>query len=198
MRVARGAGVAGALWLTGSAGSWAAAPHVSAEEFASGAAMEAPRISPDGGRLVYLSNSTGTRLIVLRDLHTGQVRSLLHGGSGSFRATSCSFKSAQRLLCHFEGVLHSATEPFPVSRLVALDPDGGAVRVLFQNTSLGTHTQYQDRIVSWLPDDPHHVLVALADHDGIFPSVYRVDVDSGGLQAHGGRAPAGPGLDRRP
>jgi len=179
MRVARGAGVAGALWLTGSAGSWAAAPHVSAEEFASGAAMEAPRISPDGGRLVYLSSSTGTRLIVLRDLHTGQVHSLLHGGGGSFRATSCSFKSAQRLLCHFEGVLHSATEPFPVSRLVALDPDGGAVRVLFQNTSLGTHAQYQDRIVSWLPDDPHHVLVELADRDGVFPAVYRVDVDSG-------------------
>jgi dipeptidyl aminopeptidase/acylaminoacyl peptidase len=184
--LARGAGAA-LLALKGLAGSVPAAAAIPAQLFAAGAQMEAPHISPDGTRLVYLSTVGGVRYVMLRDLRSGELHPLLRGGGATFRATRCAFKSETRLLCHFQGVLHaSGMHPFPASRLVALNADGSGARVLFQNAVINARpvafAQYQDRIVAWLPNDPHHVLIELATQDGLFPSVFRLDVDSGNLQ----------------
>jgi dipeptidyl aminopeptidase/acylaminoacyl peptidase len=180
------AGAVCALALASMSGSFAAAPRIPIEQFAAGAEMEAPRISPDGTHLVYISTSSGIRLVMLRDLQSGQTHQVLRGTSGSFRATLCDFKTDNRLLCHFEGVQRGGgARPFPASRLVAFNRDGNGVRVLLQDSLLRgepvAFAQYQDRIVHWLPDDPHHVLIELA-YNGVFPSVYRLDVDSGALR----------------
>lgn len=180
--LARCAGVAGLTALAGVAGA-----AIPVEQFAAGAQMEAPHISPDGNRLAYVTTMAGERRVMLRDLRSGELHPVLRGTASGFRVTRCAFKSNTRLLCHFQGVVRGGgTQLFPASRLVALDVDGSAVRVLFQNAGAGdraiSHAQYQDRIVAWLPDDPHHVLIELTDRDGIFPSVYRVDVDSGTAQ----------------
>jgi len=185
MRIGALALCAGIAGLPGLAGSVAAAIPV--EQFAAGAQMEAPHISPDGNRLTYVTTIAGERRVMLRDLRSGELHPLLRGTGGAFRVTRCAFKSNTRLLCHFQGVVRgSGMQLFPASRLVALNVDGSAVRVLFQNEPgrerALARAQYQDRIVAWLPDDPHHVLIELTDRDGIFPSVYRVDVDSGAAQ----------------
>jgi pimeloyl-ACP methyl ester carboxylesterase len=180
------AGAAGSLALASVGGSFAAVPRIPVEQFAAGAEMEVPHISPDGNRLLYISTIAGERFVVLRDLRSGQVHPLVPGVSGAFRVSVCDFKSDTRILCHFEGVQRGAgVRPFPASRLVALDWDGGEPRVLFRNSMVSdavSKAQFQDRIVDRMPDDPHHVLIELAYRDGVFPAVYRLDVDKGTLQ----------------
>jgi dipeptidyl aminopeptidase/acylaminoacyl peptidase len=157
------------------------------EAFAAGPQMSEPRISPDGSQLVYLATLAGRATVAVRNLRTGEVRAVLAGTEGDFAVSRCGFKAGDRLLCRLEGVMHGESgRPFPASRLVALDPDGGHVRLLFRNALFSplavSSAQFQDRIVHWLPDDPRHVLVELNEAGSIFPAVYRVDVYRGDLQ----------------
>lgn len=184
---------AGALWAGASLPAALAAPAVTApplipvEEFAAGPLMAEPRISPDGHQLVYLTTIFGQPFMVVRDLRSGQVHPILQGVGGPYTVTRCEFKTGDRLLCHLEGVTRGdALRPFPSSRMVAVNADGSGLRMLFSNTFFSgpgsvAHSQFQDRIVHWLPDDPRHVLVELANGSSVFPSVYKVDVYSGDL-----------------
>ena len=164
----------------------AAAPLIPLEQFAAGPAMSAPRISPDGSRVVYISTVGGQRFVAILDLRGGEPHPIVRGTSGAFRVTRCDFKGDNRLLCHFTGTERRyGGELYPSTRLVALDADGSKLRVLFQDPfgwqSAGRALN-QDRIVHLLPDDPHHVLIELADASTVYPSVYRLNVDAGDRQ----------------
>jgi dipeptidyl aminopeptidase/acylaminoacyl peptidase len=122
--------------------------------------------------------------VIVRDLRSGAEHPILHVTSGAYDVSHCEFKSDDRLLCHLEGVAYgSGGQPFPASRLVALDADGGELRVLFADgvgaDGSDVGVQFQDRIVHWLPDDPRHVLIELTDRGTVFPSVYKLDVYTG-------------------
>jgi len=159
------------------------------EAFAAGPAMTDPHLSPDGTQLVYLTTLLGQPRVAVRDLRSGRERPILNAAPGPFTVTRCEFKTADRLLCHLEGVAHGS-EPgrlYPASRLLAVNADGHAARLLFQNSFFSrlprtARSQFQDRVIHHLPDDPSHVLIELGDEGSVFPSVYRLDVYSGDLQ----------------
>ena len=159
------------------------------EAFAAGPDMAEPHISPDGGKLVYVSSRSGQLLIVVRDLATGRERILLNAAAEPFSVTHCEFKTNDRLLCHLEGVARAGNPPrlFPATRLLAIDADGRAMKLLFRDALFtrlppAAHAQFQDRIIHWLPEDAYHVLIELDDAGSVFPSVYRLDVYSGDLK----------------
>jgi dienelactone hydrolase len=159
------------------------------EAFAAGPEMAEPHISPDGGKLVYVSSVSEQLRIVVRDLATGRERIILNASSDPFSVTHCEFKTNDRLLCHLEGVARAGDPPrlFPATRLLAIDADGGAMKLLFRDAlftrvPLAAHAQFQDRIVHLLPDDAYHVLIELDDAGSVFPSVYRLDVYRGDLK----------------
>ncbi len=164
-------------------------PGIPLEVFAAGPQMAEPHLSPDGGKLVYLTSLAGQLHIAVRDLHTGRERMILTAAAGPFSVTHCEFKTNDRLLCHLEGVARGG-EPerlYPASRLLAVNPDGSSLRILFRNAFFAklppaAHSQFQDRIIHWLPDDPYHVLIELGDEGSVFPSVYRLDVYRGDLK----------------
>jgi len=181
LRLSTPAAAAAPISLTG--------PELPLEAFASGPQMADPHISPDGGKLVYLTSLAGQLHIVVRDLHTGQERAILNAVAGAFLVTGCEFKTNDRLLCHLEGVARGG-EPerlYPASRLLAVNADGGSLRLLFRNAFFArlppaAYSQFQDRIIHWLPDDAYHVLIELGDEGSVFPSVYRLDVYRGELK----------------
>ena len=169
-----------------------AAPPIPLQQFAAGPEMTAPALSPDGSKLVYLTTIAGERYVVVRDLQKGAPpRPVLKATSGTYEAFACNFKGNTRLLCRFEGVEHSYGAPYPASRMVVLNSDGSHVRVLFQSqawtASIVENVQLQDQILHWLPDDPEHVLIQMADEESIFPSVFTLNVDSGVLHTLVGR-----------
>ncbi len=169
----------------------AAAPLIPLEQFAAGPEMLAPSLSPDGTMLTYLTTVKGERYVVVASLAKGaQPRPIVKATTGSYDASSCTFKSNTRLVCRFQGIEHDFA-PYPASRLVVMNADGSHLKVLFESrigtSTLVVGTQHQDRIVHWLPDDPEHVLIQLADADSVFPDVYTLNVDSGALRSVVGR-----------
>jgi dipeptidyl aminopeptidase/acylaminoacyl peptidase len=169
---------------TGMQAAATAAPLIPLTEFAGYPQMQSPHISADGKLLAYLGAVAGVPAVIVRDLRSGAERPILHVSSGSYEVSRCEFKNDDRLLCHLEGVAYGyGGEPFPASRLVALNADGSDLRVLFADGvaagGSGVGLQFQDRIVHWLPDDPRHVLIELTETGTVFPSVYQLDVYSG-------------------
>ncbi|HVP33246.1 MAG TPA: S9 family peptidase [Steroidobacteraceae bacterium] len=166
-----------------------AGPEFPLEAFASGPRMTEPHISPDGGKLVYLTSISGLLHVAVRDLHSGSDRIILNAAGGDFSITHCEFKTNDRMLCHLEGVARSGQPErlYPASRLLAVNADGSSLRLLFRNAYFArlppaAHSQFQDRIIHWLPDDAYHVLIELGDEGSVFPSVYRLDVYRGDLK----------------
>ncbi len=165
----------------------AAAALIPLEEFAAYPQMQSPHLSPDGNLLVYLGTLGGAPGVIVRDLRTGAERPILRVYSGTYDVSHCEFKNDERLLCHLEGVAYGYPgQPFPASRLLAVNADGSGLRVLFADGvgagNSGVGLQFQDRIVHWLPDDPRHVLIELTERGTVFPSVYRLDVYSGDVR----------------
>jgi dipeptidyl aminopeptidase/acylaminoacyl peptidase len=166
-----------------------AGSEIPLEVFAGGAQMAEPHISPDGRYLVYLASVSGRMRVAVRDLRTGRDWTILNATSGPFAVSRCEFKTNERILCHLEGVARGGDPArlFPASRLLAIDADGGHFRLLlhsafFANLAPAATSQFQDRIVSWLPDDSSHVLIELGDAGSVFPTVYRLDVFSGDIK----------------
>ena len=152
------------------------APLIPVEQFAAGAQMIAPAISPDGTQLAYLSTVAGERYVVVRDMQkNARPRPVLRATSGSYEGAWCRFKTNTRLLCSFKGTEHDFGLTYPASRLVVLDTDGSHFKVLFHSQPWGSSgiegAQTQDHILHWLPDDPEHVLIQLAEADSVFPGV---------------------------
>lgn len=140
-----------------------------------------PRISPDGRHLVYLDRSTEKFVVAMMDLGTTKIDAILVGEVGDFSVTGCWFKNDTRLLCHFAGTDMDMGHAFNVTRLLALDIDGKNQKVLVQNGRAGG-SQFQDRIVDELRDDPRNVLIELDDDANIFPSVFKLDIYTGKME----------------
>jgi dipeptidyl aminopeptidase/acylaminoacyl peptidase len=151
--------------------------------------MSEPHISPDGRYLVFITTSEGRPRVAVRELPTGREWTILNASSGAFTVSRCEFKTNERMLCHLEGVVRGGDPQrlYPASHLLAVNADGTRFRLLFGSAFFtrlapAATSQFQDRIVHWLPADPSHVLIELGDRGSVFPSVYRLDVYSGDLQ----------------
>ena len=148
-------------------------------DFAADADFAAPAISPDGNLVAFVTRAQDTRVLVALDLVKRERRGLMSATTDTFEISWCSFKTNDRLLCGLRGTQFAAGQPYPVSRLVAIDTSGKAKpKVLVQNSNNGT-SQYQDRIMDWQFNDPRHVLIELTDEYSVFPTVYALDIYTG-------------------
>jgi dipeptidyl aminopeptidase/acylaminoacyl peptidase len=150
------------------------------EHFAADPKFSSPAMSPDGSRVVYIGWTRNTPYIVILDLETQAHKALGAGAADQFTVTRCDFKTRDRLLCRFRGVDHDAGRPFWISRMIAINADGTQMKTLVQNGFAGA-SQFQDRILHWLPDNPRRVLVEVDDDRNVYPSVYSLDVFSGNM-----------------
>ena len=159
-------------------------PSVAA--FAAEVDYGAPVLSPDGSKVVMVVRNAQGRILVALDLETKKMHGLMPATVDNFEISRCGFKSDVRVLCGFHGTSFSAGQPYPVTRLVAVDMDGKShAQVLFQNMlrendRRGVNfAQFQDRILDYQVDDPKHVLIELSDERGPWPSVWSLNVYDG-------------------
>ena len=155
----------------------AAGPSI--DDFAADADFSFPTLSPDGGKVAFVTRAADQRLLMVIDLDKRVRTALMAASVESFDLTYCRFKGDDRLLCGFRGVQFDRGQPYPVSRLVSVDVSGKAKpRVLVQNGTQGG-SQFQDRILDWQVDDPKHVLIALSGDGDPFPNVHALDITTG-------------------
>jgi dipeptidyl aminopeptidase/acylaminoacyl peptidase len=160
------------------ASTGAAAPPTIAD-FAADADFGSPALSPSGDKVAFVTRVEDTRLLVVLDLVERKRTGLMPATVDTFEVSYCRFKSEERLLCGFRGTAFDRGQPYPVSRLVAVDVTGKAKpRVLVQNGSQGG-SQFQDRVLDWQFDDPKHVLIELSGDGNVFPNVHSLDVYTG-------------------
>ncbi len=124
--------------------------------------IESIALSPGGRRLAYVAPAAGQASVLYTvDLDTGESRQTTAADGVRQRLGGCSWVSEERLLCTVFALTDTPGEIVAVSRLVALDRDGGNVRVLGQTDSL--YQQYASlwggNIVDWLPGEDGAVLM---------------------------------------
>lgn len=141
----------------GIAGPVMAAPTI--EEFASRPRVEDASISPDGRHLAVIRTQDGRAgaFVVDRDPATHEPSRFVLGEPEHFRMTWCHWATNTRLLCGFRGMNKSGFV-YEVTRLVAVDADGGNMRVLIQRSEVA-QGQFQDRIINWHPGPADTVLI---------------------------------------
>ena len=73
-------------------------------------------------------------------------------------------------------------QPFPISRLFAIDADGTNYKLLI-NRSRNAISQFQDRILDWRPRDPRHVSIELSPREMLsaYPEVFTLDIHTGAM-----------------
>jgi hypothetical protein len=139
------------------------------------------RMSPDGSKVSLLQMHPND-LPILRvfDLATGKVNIALASTKDEFDIQWCDWANNERLLCGFAAVA-KGWDAFGVTRLVAVNADGSAMKVLLQRKLRNEFAQFQDQVVDWLVDDPKRVLVVMPNNKGA--TLNPLDIYSGGTDS---------------
>ncbi len=156
----------------------AAAPSI--DEFAALSDYRGASLSPDGKRIAYTGRAGDKRALIVLDLEKRTNVPILAAEEDSFHIRWCRFKSSTRILCGLIGVAHVRSFAYNVTRLIAIDADGGRYKVLIQR-GRNSASQFQDSIVDWRDADPRRVYIQLSpeESNSPFPDVYALDVESG-------------------
>src|SRR5258706_11210061 len=143
-------------------------PSVNAAEMSVDALLQGPRIqsaaiSPDGRYVSLVSVIKGQSVVAVYDRHTQAPAKvvLTESRDGKMRPTWCAWGNETRLVCGYRGLQwwYAVRDyVFSVTRLVAVDADGGNLLILM-NRGIGTGGLVQDRVIDWTPDDPRGVLI---------------------------------------
>jgi len=150
-----------AALVVASAGHAQAPISLAADAAAFGAreAVDAPDLSPDGSRVLYLTPGPGhSTVAVIGDLSSGQFSRVVGSDGEPESLQSCHYASTTRLVCKFGGLIENknnaylAGEMLGFSRLVALDATGGNPKLLGQaGSSYDAWIRQSDgEIIDWL------------------------------------------------
>lgn len=152
--------------------------------------VEDVRLSPDGQHLAYVMNLESLSVLTTQTIGVDEHVPILRFDS-DMRLTWFRWANDRRILlggtfpAKRDGV--DTTE----SRLVSINRNGTGLRILNSPSPSNRYqSQTQDNVVSFLPDDPEHVLVALDRDRPGYPSVFRVNVATGrSKRVHAHRVP---------
>jgi hypothetical protein len=112
-------------------------------------------MSPDGSTLVYAQPAPGQGAVLFAvDIASSAVRPVMRADGVRQRLGGCNFVSNLRLVCGIWGITDYEGVLVPVSRLAALDTNGGNIRVLGERDSPDQEyiRTYSGSVIDWLPE----------------------------------------------
>ena len=161
-----------------------------AAAFGSRPSVSSVRLSPDGANIAFIAPSRGPGAVLFTmqvDAHQ-MPRPALKSDGKPYRLQSCEWVSNSRLVCTLFWLARLDRELAPFTRLIAVDNDGGNVKML--STQQNYHTRGVQlgggEILDLLPDEDGIVLMA---------RVYIPERLAGGL-GNIGSTQRGLGVDR--
>ena len=152
-------------------------------------------VSPSGNRVLMFQPAGDSLHLVVIDLVAKTTRLALASDPDRFFFNWCRFANEDRILCsvraYIKLIAGQDTVGFKwyrdgrviVTRLFGVDHDGAhftemvPAKVTHPGEELVWNSQFQDRIINWLPDDRDHVLIELNRKERMYPDVYLLDVN---------------------
>lgn len=143
--------------------------------------LAAPEVSPDGKYLATLAPVRGRHALVIMELETLSITAALSLDSEALGNVAevgwHNWVSNDRLLVSIYAPTKRGGNRVPTvdRRLLSIDVNGQDMKMLLKQARTRYQTQNRDRVISFLPDDPDHVLMAFSP-EGDEPGVYKVNV----------------------
>ncbi len=137
-------------------------------------------ISPDGGAFSAMAAMNGRELLTVYEIAPDGLKVKFSAAEAEgMRVNWTSWKRSDRLVVSLRFPSKRWGTDTVETRLFGLDREGGELDPLFKRRRDEIPLQIEDEIVSWLRDDPAHILVAYGVTDAREPDVWRVPVDGG-------------------
>lgn len=174
--------------LTSAADETALKTSPLAQAFGAPPLMWGMKLSPDGNKIVFLQAlPVGVNVARMIDMTKPQAPTVvLAGRPNEFDLSWCDWATDSRLLCGIYVIANRQGILLPYTRLVGVNADGSNMKVLTERGAGAT--QYQDRVVDWLPGDSSHVLVQMPSERG--SGVGSLNIENGQMRVRS------PVLDR--
>lgn len=115
----------------------------------------------------------GFTVVRTLDFRTRTTTPIAAGQPDKFDILWCDWATNERLLCAVMSTVEFARSYFPLTRLFAVDANGGNLVNLLWQTDVSLATRL-DRVVDWLADEPDNVLV-----EAVLPKFQVVDIGTG-------------------
>lgn len=153
-----------------------------------------PALSPNGTRIAYIQNLSEpdeVSLLATFDLTTGKAHYLLRSDNEKVKVNWYKWVSNERLVISARYAEKVGNARVYETRLLAMDYDDQGEdpftvvdwrKLKRRAKSAKGAPQFQDRVIDWLPEDPDHILMSIDAENPGFPSVYKVNVKSGGTE----------------
>ncbi len=145
-------------------------------------------LAPDGTKLLMVRAGDEVYDLVVRHLDTDAEQTLFAGGDEGL-INWCRWANAQSIVC---SVRYYVAAPrigqVTHTRLFAVNADGGDFRFLIpkarnqERRPIQYEAQVQDRVLSWLVEDPEHILVQLKREMPNRPTVYKLNIYDNSMQ----------------
>jgi len=143
--------------------------------------LSAPKVSPDGKYLATLTPVKGRHALIVMELETLKLISVLSLDSEALgnvvEVGWYRWASNDRLLVSVYAPTKRGANRVPTidSRLISLDVQSQNMKLLLRQSRSQVQAQSKDDVISYLPNDPDHILMAFAPEGGE-PAVYKVNI----------------------
>lgn len=155
------------------------------EVFYKDALIQDIELSPDGSHLLALKNLGDNTVVMVLNLTSGEVFYPIRTDNKEFKFNWVTWGNDDRLLMslRFDSRMPSGAK-YMQTRLLAMDAkkESKPITLLRPQDQAGWVSQYQDNIISMMPDQPDHILVSVDREIPINQTVYQVNIKTGGLK----------------
>ncbi|HSC67104.1 MAG TPA: S9 family peptidase [Cellvibrio sp.] len=148
------------------------------------ALVEDIELSPDGTHLVALKNIAGATVVMVLEIATGKAFYPVNTDNKQFKFNWVSWANNERLLMslRFDSRMTNGVK-YMQTRLLAIDAkqDDKPITLVKPDDDAGWVSQFQDNVISYLPDDPEHILISVDREMPLHQTVYKANVYTGKL-----------------
>jgi dipeptidyl aminopeptidase/acylaminoacyl peptidase len=137
------------------------------------------KLSPDGKNLALIKNVQGTLVLMTYSFISGEKQHLLKADNIEVRLNWYAWANNDVILVSAAYTSKIKSTKYTETRLYRYDlsqNDGLTLLVKPKNIKKEINAQFQDNVISFLPEKPDKILIAIAFEKANFPSVYEVDV----------------------
>jgi dipeptidyl aminopeptidase/acylaminoacyl peptidase len=163
------------------------ATELPVESFSQLPSYTRPNLSPSGQKIAFIGNLQNPQIAILTtvDLQTGEKKYLFKSDNEDSKVNWFKWANEKTLIVSVRFAGRRYRTDTMETRLLAIDintkdaTQRNLVKPRSRRLKSEHYSQVQDNVVSFLPDDPDHILIALDLDVANLPSVYKLNILTG-------------------